>query len=247
MEKESIFKKPLVCFFDSGIGGLNLMRSCAEKIRWADFVYFADNYNVPYGDLSDDKIISLVDEKFARMLDLGCSVAVIACNTATAVCAEFLRKKYPFKIVGIQPAIRQAAKEGGRIAVFATPATVKSASFCALMEKYSTNDTKIYALPMLAEEIENHILDIGNLDLDRLLPTIDADGIVLGCTHYIFIKNEIQKKYLCRIYDGILGTTDHICAILGNVDHQGDYEQKITFFGGNFAKNEKIYQIMVNN
>lgn len=250
MEKELIGSRPLVCFFDSGIGGLNLMRACAEKLPFADFAYFADNYNVPYGKLGNETIVSLVDEKFSRMEKMHCAAAVIACNTATAVCAEYLRKKYAFQIIGIQPAVKQAAKEGGRIAVLATEATANSPSFLKLMARYGTADTKVYALADLAVQIEENIFDLDKLDVKALLPTFDADAVVLGCTHYIFLKEQIQKLYSCKVYDGLLGTADHLRSILGISDHFGlndKFSQKITFLGGDFVKNSRVYcQILKN-
>ena len=84
---------PTVCFFDSGIGGLCLLYECVRKLPDVDFVYFADNENVPYGSLDKNTLIAKVDEIFLRIQNLNPSAAVVACNTVTANCIDYLRNK----------------------------------------------------------------------------------------------------------------------------------------------------------
>lgn len=235
------FSNPTICVFDSGIGGLNLLKSCVQKMPYCDFVYVADNYNVPYGNLSKEQIFRLVNEKFDLINGLGCTAALIACNTVTALCAQSLRQKYSFPIVGIQPALKQAAKKGGDIAVFATEATAESSSFKKLLFEYATPRTKVYPMKNLAQKIEENIFDLNESFAFSLLPDIKADSVVLGCTHYIYLENFIKKRYGCEVFDGISGTVDHLISLLENIDKKNYNKQYLTFLCGNVDKNSHIY------
>ena len=151
-------KKP-VCFFDSGIGGLNLLGECIKRIPNKQFVYFADNFNVPYGNYSEEKILILANKIFSEIQQYNPIAAVIACNTVTAVCIEYLRNKYSFPIIGIQPAIKPAAKNCRRCVVLATPATAHSTGICRLVERFGRGVTDVVACDKLAAYIENNVFD----------------------------------------------------------------------------------------
>ena len=112
-----MYPKGGIAFFDSGIGGLTTLSACldyakARNFSGINYYYYGDNFRAPYGNLSDKQIFSYVDEIFSRFQALEVSAAVLACNTATAVCAERLREKYPFPIIGIEPSILPAMREG---------------------------------------------------------------------------------------------------------------------------------------
>jgi glutamate racemase len=239
MQKENNLRT--VCVFDSGIGGLNLLSECVKNIPYINYVYVADNYHVPYGNLPHDKILSLTQRAFEKIAALNPSAAVIACNTVTAECIATLRKEYTFPIIGMQPAIKPAAKLGGKCLVLATSATVKSASFCNLIKEYGTKDTIVYPCEGLADFIEKNIFALPENLPENLLPNIDADSVVLGCTHYVFIKKIIQKKYHCQIFDGIVGTADHLKTILGMSDHNLQERGKVSFILGDIDKNKGIF------
>lgn len=241
MEMQIDKKNQPVCVFDSGIGGLNLLKECAKKLPATDLVYVADNYNVPYGNLPHERIEQLAIAAFDRIEKLNPAAAVAACNTVTAECIKTLRERYSFPIIGIQPAVKPAQKVGGKCLVLATEATVKSASFKALLKECAPADTTVYPRPELARFIEQNIMFLPDSLPHGLLPDIKADSVVLGCTHYIFVKKHIESKYGCPVFDGVVGTVDHLVTILGKTDHQTDESRKITFIGGNFAKNSSVY------
>ena len=117
-------QKGKIAFFDSGIGGLTVLRSCLERLDGYIYYYYGDNARAPYGNLSKENIRRYVLEAFDCFCDLGVDGAVVACNTATAVCMEELRERYAFPIVGTEPAIYPAAAMGGEVLVLATRATV---------------------------------------------------------------------------------------------------------------------------
>ncbi len=234
-------ERPLIAVFDSGIGGLNLLKACVQKIPQADFYYFADNYHVPYGNLCADKIKSYVFEIFDKIAMLNPAAAVVACNTATSCCINSLRSRYAFPIAGVQPAIKQAAALKGKFLVLATCATVKSLSFKNLLAKCGCL-CDVAECRSLAEDIERNIFNLENFDVTPWLKNGNYTSVVLGCTHYVYVSDKLKAYYNCPIFDGIAGTADHLKEILGIFDHQQNGFQKICFVGGDFAKNEAVFK-----
>ncbi len=243
MESENENKS--VCVFDSGIGGLNLLYECVRRLPCVDFTYFSDNERVPYGRLTHSELIETADKIFIRISEEEPAAVVVACNTVTAHCIDFLRKKYPFQIIGIQPAIKPATAVAGNCLVLATPSTAESSSFNLLKEKYGKGRTVIAPCPDLAAFIENHISCLTDEDIIRHLPKIKADSVVLGCTHYVFAKDIIKNFYNCPVFDGISGTADHLAEILGIFDHRVPRAQKVSFKSGDIAKNRTIFHDLI--
>lgn len=237
----------LVCFFDSGIGGLKLMHACYNLRPNCNFAYFADNYNVPYGNRSKEDISASVDSVFKRIALMSPSAAVVACNTVTAECIEFLREKYTFPIVGIQPAVKPAAKIANKCIVLATPATVNSSRVIELVKKYGEEKTKLIACPDLAAYVENNIFNIKKSEVEELLPREECDGVVLGCTHYTFVSGVISAFYNSPVFDGVEGTANQICKILGKSNHLDFCTREVAFYGGNYLKNAEIFELLKNN
>ncbi len=234
-----------VCFFDSGIGGLSLLYECVRRLPCVDFTYFADNFRVPYGALTREELISIADEKFTKISKLKPIAAVLACNTLTAQCIDYLRRKYPFEIIGIQPAIKPAAVCKGKCVVLATPSTAGSKSLKLLVEKYGLGNTEVVACPDLAYYIENNISELSFDKVKRFLPEKKAGSVVLGCTHYVFVKEMIKDFYNCPVFDGIDGTAAHLCEKIGIFDHQCERIQKISFLSGDTAKNRLVFNTLL--
>ncbi len=248
-----------VCFFDSGIGGLNLLCECAVKLPATNFIYFADNYNVPYGSFSQEKLLSTADAFFCKMREYYPSAAVIACNTVTAQCADYLRAKYNFPIIGIQPAVKPAAISAKNCVVLATPATVSSKSLNELIARCGNGVTGAVACPDLAGYIEKNVFCLDESELNGYLPEIDADAVVLGCTHYSFIKEIIRARYRCAVYDGVEGTAQRLVSILeknGEINKRdlneaekstvnlSENNRKIRFIGGDEIKNRRVFELL---
>ena len=238
-------QNPSVCVFDSGIGGISLLFECVRRLPRVDFTYFADNFRVPYGNLSRVELIKRVDEVFKEISKTNPAAAVVACNTVTAHCIDFLRNKYDFPIIGIQPAVKPAVETGGKCLVLATPSTVNSESFKNLLERYGNSNTQVVACDKLAYYIEQNILNLSADGIENLLPKYKADTVVLGCTHYVLAKKIIQSYYDCPVFDGIVGTADHLKEILGIYDHNGQRAQKIAFSGGDSYKNRKVFNYLL--
>ena len=232
---------PRVAFFDSGIGGLTLLNECVRKLPYVDFIYVADNFNMPYGNKPYEEVLNLVDAHFEKINALNPAAAVIACNTVTAACARFLRSKYSFPIIGIQPAVKPAAKDGGKCVVLATPATAASAPVKELVQRYGNGITEVVPCENLAAYIEGNIFNLDAEQIVSLLPNTHADSVVLGCTHYIYAEKIIARFYGCHVYDGLEGTANHLCEILGNFDHFPKSRGKVTFLGGDTDKNAEVF------
>lgn len=236
-----------VCVFDSGIGGLNLLYACAKMCPETNFMYFADNYNVPYGSLSEKRVKALVHDIFDEIASYNPLAVVVACNTVTALCISDLRARYNFPILGIQPAIKQAVRTAGDCLVLATPATVSSPSFKALCNAYGQGRVKAEACPSLASYIEDNIFDYPDIKISGLLPAASPSSVVLGCTHYVFAAKSISEAYSCATFDGILGTADHLRKILKNLQCFSVIKRIIQFKRGDNAKNQKIFNMLLSN
>ena len=254
MSCENKYKRNVVVF-DSGIGGLNLLYECVVRAPDINYYYISDNANVPYGNRSAEEVFNLTRNALKDIEQLNPAALVIACNTVTALCIERLRAAYKFPVVGIQPAIKQAAKRGGSCLVLATEATVCSASFKDLVARYGNSQTCVHACKDLAAYVEENVLNLPAALPANLLPDKSADSVVLGCTHYSFIKKQIQSRYNCPVFDGMVGTADHFAQILGIADHQrpflgtadhlADFKLNLTFLSGNIHRNALIFDMLI--
>jgi len=187
--------------FDSGIGGISVMSHIQSLLPYESLAYVADSLYAPYGTKSPHEILVrsttaidyLIKKKSAKLI-------VVACNTATAAAIKELRQIYKIPIIGMEPAIKPATKstECNRVGILATNGTLASAKFSALLEAYS-GEVKFYTQPCpglveLIEQGEASDISVRNLIQKYLDPFIQkkVDTIVLGCTHYIFIKEIIE-------------------------------------------------------
>lgn len=204
-------------FFDSGIGGLTVLAACEKYFKEGIFYYYGDNEHAPYGNLPPEKIKRYVHKVFNIFRRLRVRAVVIACNTVTAVCIEELRKKYPFPIIGAEPAINTAASHGGEVLALVTRATYESERFRRLCERsqkiFPESNVRPVACDALAGEIERNLAD-GSFDCRPFLPEGKADAVVLGCTHYVYVKEQIRKHYGCEVFDGNEGIARRLFTVL---------------------------------
>jgi glutamate racemase len=186
----------VIGIFDSGIGGLSVLAAIARVLPQADFVYLADTAHLPYGD-KDDLFIRRRVLKIGRYLvDRGCTVLVVACNTATAAAVAAFRDAFPdIPVVGVEPGVKPAAaaSKSGHIAVLATASTARSARLARLIRLHAGSvRVDVQACPGWATRVESLHLDAPDFAAEvrqHLAPLLDAgvDQIVLGCTHYAFL------------------------------------------------------------
>lgn len=205
-------------FMDSGLGGLSVLKEALRILPNEDFIYFGDSANAPYGEKSTDEIKRLTFSASERLMERGIKGLVIACNTATAAAVRELRLTYPhMPIVGIEPAVKPAYEmsRGGRIIVMATPMAIRQEKFRALISRYEKL-ADIVTVPCggLMEFVEKGELDGAVLDeyfRNHLSPilTDNTETVVLGCTHYPFLRPHLREFLSGRdisIIDGSRGT-----------------------------------------
>jgi glutamate racemase len=191
----------MIGIFDSGIGGLSVLAAIARALPRADLVYLADTAHLPYGDKDDPFIRRRVLKIGRHLVDQGCTVVVVACNTATAAALAAFRDAFPdTPVVGIEPGIKPAAvaSKSGRIAVLATASTARSERLARLIRLHAGGvQVDIEACPGWATRVESLHLDAPDFAAEarqHLAPLLDAgaDQIVLGCTHYAFIAPMLE-------------------------------------------------------
>ena len=186
--------------FDSGVGGISVLRELMALMPRERYLYFGDSANAPYGQRSSDEILRLTMHAAELLMARGVKALVLACNTATAVAVEALRSRYPEKIIiGIEPALKLAADHfpGKKIGVLATPVTLREEKFCHQMERFS--DVQVATVPItgLVELVEEGKADSPEAEAllrQQLAPYRGKlDAVVLGCTHYPFAAKAISR------------------------------------------------------
>lgn len=229
-----------VAFFDSGVGGLNVLFSCVRRGLTRPMLYFGDNARAPYGNLSEETVRAYTREAFDLFEKYGVQCAVIACNTATAVCFREFSSRYSFPILGTVPPIERAKKIGNRILVLATKRTVESPSFqniCAHARVKGKVEVVAVGLPTLAKEIENRLFSLDEICLAEHLPPLKKgfvpDVVVLGCTHYSFLKRQFQNYFHVPVLDSSDDTAKAVFSLLG--EKVGDGQPFLTTNFQNYA------------
>lgn len=224
-----------IAFFDSGIGGLTVMATCQNYFKNEIFYYYGDNHHAPYGNLSLFKIKKYVRNAFKKFKRLNVKAVVIACNTVTAACIEDLRKEFSFPIIGAEPSVLKAVKMcynknvgnneikmketmySKPIYVLTTRTTYESERFHELCRKtrkrYPMCNLCLCACDELAGIIEKNILN-EQFDYAPYLPKGETAAVVLGCTHYIYIKKKIEDFYHCFCFDGNDGIAKRLVYVL---------------------------------
>ncbi len=186
--------------FDSGIGGLTIYKELKQLMPNESFLYVADSNNAPYGEKTDDEIkrLSFVNTQF--LVDHGVKLVVVACNTATTAAIKSLRKSFSTPFVGIEPAIKPAAEQSTRkkVGILATKGTLNSSLFHETYQRFGKDielTTQVGSgLVQLIENGNMYSSAMTELLKRYLQPMIDSevDHLVLGCTHYPFLKDQIQ-------------------------------------------------------
>ncbi len=209
--------------FDSGVGGISVLRSLRVNLPDERFIYYGDNFNAPYGTRPEEEILALTLASVQALLARSVKALVIACNTATSAAVGDLRASLKLPIIGMEPALKPAARasDGGRILVMATPATLRQKKFQELMRQYGDR-AEMVPCPGLMEFVERGEIDSPALDeylKERFAPFDDVDAIVLGCTHYVFLRRAIHKAMPgALLFDGNEGTARRLQDVLGAED-----------------------------
>lgn len=209
-------RQDYIAVFDSGLGGLSVLRHLRRRMPGERFLYYGDSAHAPYGVRSRAEVEALTLSTAERLMSRGLKALVVACNTATSAAIEPLRAKYPdLIVVGIEPALKLAADRfpSGRIGVMATPVTLREEKFCHLLTRYAAK-CQVYKIPapQLVPLIEEGRVDTPIMEqtLHGLLdPFADKmDALVLGCTHFPFASHAMERLLGPRVavLDGGDGT-----------------------------------------
>lgn len=196
--------------FDSGMGGITILSKLRKYLPHENFIYYGDSLHNPYGDKTNLEIQTIILEGIEFLKNKNCKAIVIACNTASSVAIDLLRKKYQDIIfISTLPALKVAMDEDIKqnVLVMATNATINSNKFLEIYNKYKEEHNHIYLLPCsgLAELIEETRQEEITTYLNKhLTPYKDKNinTIVLGCTHYPLIQNNIKEIIDCKLIDG---------------------------------------------
>ena len=241
-----------IAVFDSGVGGLSVLRHLIARMPNERYLYYGDSANAPYGTKTKEEVRSLTFAAAEMLIRQGIKALVIACNTATSAAISDLRKAYPqLIIIGIEPALKLAADKfpGGKLGVMATPMTLREEKFALLMERFAEN-SEIYKIPApgLVELIESGKAD--SVETEALLrqlftayPSLDA--LVLGCTHYPFASRAITRVLGSKValLDGGEGTARETQRRLERAGllHEGPGQIKLH----NSANSQAMEQVMM--
>ena len=205
--------------FDSGVGGISVLRELIKQLPGEDFLYFGDSANAPYGEKTTEQVRSLCLHNIGYLCEQGVKAIVVACNTATSAAIEEIRNQCQgMPVIGVEPAIKPAASSGihKKVLVMATPVTLKLEKYRMLQQSL---DGLAEFIPVecagLAARIEK-----GNLDAPDMMELLygyigcfkgKVDSAVLGCTHYPFIKRQILTVLGdIPLYDGAAGTAKEL-------------------------------------
>src|SRR6266545_156074 len=198
----SISSTSPIGIFDSGVGGLSVLRAIRAQMPEESVIYFGDQGHIPYGPRPMEQIRNFSEAITRFLLEQGAKIIVVACNAASAAALKYLREMFPnVQFVGMEPAVKPAAErtQTGKVGVLATPATFQGVLYTSVVERFA-NGVELFqdTCPGLVQQIER-----GNLDGEEtrrileaaLLPMLEKniDTVVLGCTHYPFVIPLIQQ------------------------------------------------------
>lgn len=190
-----------VGLLDSGLGGISVLGEALRQLPNEDYVYYGDTANAPYGDKTPEEVLGLVHQAVERLIELRCKAIVIACNTATSVSAGKLRQELALPIIGMEPALKPASllPGEGKILVMATRVTLALPKFQALMAQYGRDAVPV-PCPGLMECVERGELEgpqVTALLRQLLGPWLSqpVKAVVLGCTHYPFLRKAIAALF----------------------------------------------------
>lgn len=227
-------------FFDSGIGGLTVLKEAVRQMPHWDYLYYADTRHVPYGTKPKEEVRGYIFNAVDFLAEQGIDALVVACNTATSIAINDLRKRHSFPIIGMEPAVKPALEKANdrRVLVLATPITVSEKKLHDLVEKLDSEDiVDLHALPGLVEFAEKFIFD-DDIVTSYLMDEFSGynlkeyGAVVLGCTHFVFFRKHFKKilPQSVKIIDGNMGTINRLKSVLNSNESAGNSRGSITYY-----------------
>ena len=221
-----------IAFFDSGIGGLSVLYECVLRGLSGPVAYFGDNKNAPYGERSIEEILLLFNSAFEFLASYSPRCVVVACNTVSAV-LENRQVEYSIPIIKTYPPVEQVEEEG-EVYLFATTQTIK------LTRERVRARARAYPLSNLASQIEQNPFSLSKISLAEILPKGNPSAVVLGCTHYSFLKEGFMRYYGVPVYDSSVYTAMRVmehCRLFSTTDIE-ESERAEARLGENEKKGE---------
>lgn len=227
-------------FFDSGMGGLSVLHVALKALPNEQFIYYADEEHVPYGEKTKEEVIEYVDQAVRFMMSQNVKAIVIACNTATSAAIHILRKRYPIPIIGMEPAVKRAIDLYGdrRVLVAATPITVRGEKMKGLIERVDKEHlVDLVPLPRLVRFAEsgefesNEVIEYLEKEFEKY-DFSEYSSIVLGCTHFNYFKDSFRKVLPEHInfVDGNEGTVNRLIYELQETGSLEQENQTVEFY-----------------
>lgn len=229
-------------FFDSGIGGLTVLHEALRILPREDYIFYADTLHVPYGEKPKEEVRQYILDAAEFIVGQGVKALVLACNTATSVVVEELRRKYDFPILGIEPAVKPAVRKAEgtqkKVLVLATSLTLNERKYHDLVRKVGHGDlVESLALPGLVRLAEDFVFDKERVApyLAEALAPFDLDQfgtVVLGCTHFQYFEPVIRGLFPEKvdIISGAAGTAKNLKRILEELGELGAGTGDIRYF-----------------
>lgn len=217
--------------FDSGVGGLSVLREIRKRLPAADLVYVADRARSPYGTRSLDEVETISAGVADWLIDRGATCLVVACNTASAAALDKLRALYPdLPIVGMEPAVKPAvlASKTSRVAVFATAATFQGRLFASVVDRFAAGvEVLTRACPEWVELVERGQMkgpEVETAISSAVDPVVaeGADVVVLACTHFSFLGPTISQISGLQVVDPASAVAAQVARVAPDVDGTGE-------------------------
>ncbi len=259
--------------FDSGVGGLTVMREVMEQLPYENIIYLGDTARIPYGSKSDQTIRKYANQCSSFLKSKDVKTIVIACNTASSIALENVQKNFDLPVIGvIDPGARSAAAvtENGRIGVIGTIATINSNAYQAKIMEY-LHDAEVIGIPcpLFVPIVEEgwEYSNVAELTAEKYLDELiehDVDTLVLGCTHYPILRYTIKKVVgpdvrlvnpayeTARDLKKLLTENNMLNENYANAKYEyyaSDAPERLRRIGGNFLKKEinDLYEIAIDN
>ena len=242
-----------VGIFDSGIGGLTVLKTALEMLPEVEYIYYSDNLHAPYGVKPKEEVVGYVKEIMKFLVNQKVDAILIACNTATSVAVDELRQIYTIPIIGMEPAVKVALEDNseGKILVTATPLYLQEEKYKNLVAHVDHEHRAIpLPLPELVTFAETRTFDEKMLnhyfkEKFKSFNLEDFTGIVLGCTHFVYFRRYLENilPSHMKIYDGNEGTIRHLRECLGITHKESEAAPKVTFYhSGELCEDESLLQ-----
>lgn len=232
--------------FDSGIGGVTVLKEILKVLPNYKYIYYSDSFNNPYGDKSVEELCILTKNIVQFLIDKGCKIIVIACNTASAICKDYLREVFDEPIIAIEPAIKSISNLEGKTLVMATKGTVTSKKFLESYEKFDNNNMVVKTFSGLADLIEDNRLEEIRKYLQENLNYKGIKNVVLGCTHYPLVKDYIKEVLGdVNFFDGSVGVAKRVKQVTHDIALDSSaFSLEFVDSSGKLTKEKRFYELL---